>query len=272
MKHNKKRNTAFIYEALARTLTRAIVDKDADRKKQVTSILKEHFPKGSVLATELQLYQMLLETANLQRPVAERMLQEAKVAYNTLNESAIFDAQSELIKAVNKTLGQDTWNTFIPNFKSLASVNTIFNPKASVKKRVLFEQATVDRMSAQREPTAASEMEPLDRLTYGSFINKFNDKYGTLLQEQKDLLNHYIVSFADDGFEMRVYLNEELSRLKDQLNTFDGSELGTLVTEKIEKVQEYLEEFRRREFTDTDLKKVLKTQELVEELAGHDNN
>ena len=191
MKHNKKRNTAFIYEALTRTLTRAIVDKDSDRKEKTIGILKEHFAKGSVLAAELHLYQMLLETINLQRPVAERLLQETKTAYNALNENAIFDAQSELIGAINKTLGQDTWNTFIPNFKSLASVNTIFNPKASVKKRVLFEQAAVDRMSAQPEERPVSNMKPLDRLAYGSFINKFNDKYGTLLQEQKDLLNSY---------------------------------------------------------------------------------
>ena len=31
MKHNKKRNTAFIYETLARELTKVIVEKDAAR-------------------------------------------------------------------------------------------------------------------------------------------------------------------------------------------------------------------------------------------------
>ena len=30
MKHNKKRNTAFIYEVLTRSLTQAIVDKDGE--------------------------------------------------------------------------------------------------------------------------------------------------------------------------------------------------------------------------------------------------
>ena len=30
MKHNKKRNTAFIYETLTRELTKAIVDKNAE--------------------------------------------------------------------------------------------------------------------------------------------------------------------------------------------------------------------------------------------------
>ena len=35
MKHNKKRNTAFIYETLSRELTKAIVDKNDNKKKVV---------------------------------------------------------------------------------------------------------------------------------------------------------------------------------------------------------------------------------------------
>ena len=129
MKHNKKRNTAFIYEALTKDLTRAIIDKDAPRKAKITRILKEFFRAGSVLAEELQLYRVLLETCNVQSTLAERLLTETKVAYAQLNEKAIFAAQSQLIGAVNKELGHDTWNNFVPNFKSLASINAIFNSK-----------------------------------------------------------------------------------------------------------------------------------------------
>ena len=39
MKHNKKRNTAFIYETLSRELTKAIVDKDNNRKATVLAII-----------------------------------------------------------------------------------------------------------------------------------------------------------------------------------------------------------------------------------------
>jgi len=39
MKHNKKRNTAFIYETLTRELTKAIVDKNSDRKETVLAII-----------------------------------------------------------------------------------------------------------------------------------------------------------------------------------------------------------------------------------------
>jgi hypothetical protein len=270
MKHNKKRNTVFIYEALSRQLTKAILESDTQQKNKIVSIVKDHFSVKSVLAEELELYQVLLETANIQENIAERMLKEAKLAYSKLDGKSVFDAQSKLIAAINKGLTQNVWANFVPNFKSLASVNAIFNDKMPVKNRVLFEQAIIDRMSAPKKSSTHNSLQSVDNLTYHSFIKKFNDKYGTLLQEQKDLLNQFITSFADDGFELRLYLNEELSRLKNLVRTATTTTQEALVSQKLAGVTEYLEEFRKREFTDTDLNKILKTQQLVRELAAND--
>ena len=270
MKHNKKRNTAFIYETLSRELTKAIVNKDTAARGKAVIILKEFFMKGSPLAAELELYKILLDTQNVQDKVAERLLHETKLAHNRLHENTIFDAQSKIIAAINKGIGQDMWGNFVPNFKSLASVSAIFNPRTSVKKRVLFEQAIVDRMSAKTERSGDEELKSLDNLTYNSFIKKFNEKYTDLLQEQKELLNYYITSFGDDGFELRLYLNEELARLKNTLTQGINENTAPLITTKVNGVLKYLESFQRREFTSTDLNKILKTQELVEELAAND--
>jgi len=270
MKHNKKRNTAFIYETLTRELTKAIVSNAPAKKKNIVSLIKEHFAHGSVLREELRLYQALLETTNIHQKVAERLLQETKFAYSQLDAQEVFDAQSRIISAINKELGKDVWSNFVPNFKSLASVNAIFNSKTAVKKKVLFERSMLDQMSAPRIPTATTHLKPIDNLTYHSFIKKFNDKYGDLLQEQKDLLNRFITSFADEGLELRVYLNEELTRLKKEITSATEASTEALVTQKLEGVAEYLEEFRKREFTESDLNKVLKTQELVQELRAND--
>tara|TARA_R110000824_G_scaffold245596_1_gene434639 strand:+ start:501 stop:1301 length:801 start_codon:yes stop_codon:yes gene_type:complete len=266
MKHNKKRNTAFIYETLTRELTKAIINKDQLAKQKIGSLLKEFFSKGTVLAQELELYTILLETVNLHPKIAERLLNESKVAYKALNERDIFSAQSKIISAINKSVSTDVWGNFVPNFKSLASVSAIFNSKADVKKRVLFEQMIIDKMSQPTSDLQTQEMQPLDNLTYNSFIRKFNDKYSGLLSEQKDLLNRYVTSFADDGFELRLYLNEELHRLKGALSAHQDTS-NQVSDSKIEEVVGYLEGFRKRDFVDTDLNKVLKTQELVRELV-----
>ena len=224
-----------------------------------------------MLADELHLYKTLLETENLPEKIAEKLLNETKDARHRLDEKSIFGTQSQLIANVNKKVGKNIWGTFVPNFKSLATVSAIFSSKTGVKQKVLFEQALVDRMSQKKALGERSHMAPLDNLTYASFIEKFNNKYGDLLQEQKDLLNRYITSFADDGFELRLYLNEELGRLMNALQECPPEE-APLIVEKTKEVIEYLGDFRKREFVDQDLKKILKTQELVQELKDHDHN
>ena len=270
MKHNKKRNTGFIYESLVKEMTKSIVNKDLSRKKDVVDILKEFFGADQLLTKELRLYNVLLETKNTHLGVAERLLQETKTAHKKLNEKEIFDTQSRVIAAINKSLGKGVWSNFVPNFKSMASVNSIFNPKTGVKQRVLFEQAAVDRMTEKVD--ASNEiLEPIDNIVYRSFIQKFNDKYSNLLQEQKEFLNKFITSFADEGFELSVYLNEEIQRLKESINKIiETKEEAPLVKERAQEVVKYLDSFRRREFTEKDLGKILKTQELVWELGTND--
>jgi len=272
MKHNKKRNTAFIYEVLTQELTKTIVNKDHERKKLLVSVLKEHFAKGTILAQELELYNTLLSTKNIQAKLAERMLHEVKGAHSLLGKTVIFDAQSKAIADINKLVGQRVWANFVSNFKSIASVNSIFNPKVSVKNRVIFEQIVIDEMSEKKNLTGANQMKPVDSLTYNSFIKKFNQKYDGIVQEQKDLLNRYITSFADEGLELRLYLNEELDRLKQKIHEIRKGEHESLVLQKVEEVGNYLEEFRHRDFTEQDISKILKTQEVVRELANNDHN
>jgi hypothetical protein len=270
MKHNKKRNTAFIYETLSRELTKTILNKDDAKKSQIVSIFKEYFSGNNILAQELQIYKSILDTNNIKKNLAERILQESKIAHASLNEKKIFDAQSQLIAQINKGLGQHVWSNFIPNFKFLASIDAIFNKKASPKGRVLFEQSAIDTMSEKTEASSRSPLKPVDTLTYRTFINKFNGKYETLLQEQKDLLNNYIASFADEGFEMRLYLNRELGRLKSTLVESLEDTQEEYMKQNIVGITEYLDGFRKREFSDTDLIKVLKTQELAQELSADD--
>lgn len=271
MKHNKKRNTAFAYEVLTRELTKAIVDQNALRKDKIIKILKEHFNSRTILGQELRLYQTILETKNIDLKIAERLLVETKTAHGRLDERELFDAQSRLIAAINKGISKEAWGTFVPNFKSLASISSIFSRSTSVKKKVLFEQALIDGMSngspSNHSPT---EMKALDNLAYNSFIKKFNNKYSGLLQEQKEFLNHYITSFADDGFELRLYLNEELSRLGDLLHRVSESKHSDIIRRKSEEALLYLEGFRKRNFTEQDLNKILLTQELTQELFSND--
>jgi len=42
-KHNKKRNTAFLFETLIRELTKSFISKDASKSAKIKTIFKESF-------------------------------------------------------------------------------------------------------------------------------------------------------------------------------------------------------------------------------------
>ena len=103
-RHNKKRNTAFLYESLVRELTKTIINEDLGRKAEVMSLIREFFKKGTLLAKELELYKTLCEAKQLKTRIAEKLIKEAKSQYSQLDKKEIFEQQSSLIKKVNKSL------------------------------------------------------------------------------------------------------------------------------------------------------------------------
>ena len=56
LKHNKKRNTAFIYEVLINEVSKASMHEIHERKRATLNILKKYFHKGSPLKRELEVY------------------------------------------------------------------------------------------------------------------------------------------------------------------------------------------------------------------------
>ena len=91
--------------------------------------------------------------------------------------------------------------------------------------------------------------------------------------EQKDLLGKYIASFADNGLELKVYLNEEIGRLKGALlNALTVEEVSSDATmvEKAKQVIAVLEGFRQEPPSQKVIHTVLKIQKLVGEINADD--
>ena len=214
MKHNKKRNTAFLYECLIKELTKAIVREDKERQFITKKVIKEFFNKNSELQKELILYNSLLDSKSLNESFSRRLLEETKKDFYGLNRRKIFNSQTKLINIMNKNLGHQVFSNFVPNYKDIASVGLYFNNnKLGPRKRIMLEENLIKFLC--RKDKILTEMKHLDNLEYKTFINKFNSTYeSTLRKEQKDLLTNYIVSFADNGVGLKGFLNEEIGRLK----------------------------------------------------------
>ena len=268
-KHNKKRNTAFLYELLVRELTKSLMEKDFEKRSVVASILKEHFAQDSVLYSELDLYKTLLETKFLNAKTAEKLLHEVKENHRYLDKKKIFSTQTSLIKKINKHLGNKAWNSFIPNFKALATVSAVFNPLTSIKQRVLYEETLLKEMSD--EERIIEELKPVDNLVYRSFVEKYNEEYDSLMEEQKALLSKYITSFTDNGIELKIYLNEEIRRLKEVVvgsTKLEDVRSDKEMFEKTNKVVKTLENFKNQELNKELVLSVLKIQNLAREIQS----
>lgn len=274
LKHNKKRNTAFVYESLVREMTKAIVEKNLELKDDIVSIIKEHFTKNSLLYRELKLYKTICETYDLEPHTAEKLVYEIRKEHTKLDKQILFTEQSILIKKINSILSNSVFSNFVPNYKSLATAYQIFNEETPIKKRVLLEQAMVEKISSKKEKKQL-EVKPIDNLVYKSFVNKFNSEYASrLISEQKELLSKYISSFADNGLEFKIFLNEEISRLRSNLNNsliLEEIKKDPEMVKKTKEVIEVLNNFKKENIDKNMIMKILKIQNLVKEINEDGN-
>ena len=270
LKHNKKRNTAFLYEALIRELTRAAMKQDIKYKKEIVNVIKECFSKDKILAKELDLYRTLSETFNLKLHVAEKMLFEVKRAYSSMDKKKIYDSQSHWIKRINKKLSKNVFSNFVPNYKNLATISQLFDGEEQpVKQRIILEQKIIDGLVTPSSTKDQSKnMKSIDNVVYRSFVEKFNSTYGSLSEKQQKLLSKYVSSFGDGDIEFKVYLNEELGKVKSNLASLikGGKHLEGDMSKRAKNILEMVENFKDIQIDSKMLSKVLKIQELVEEL------
>jgi hypothetical protein len=137
-----------------------------------------------------------------------------------------------------------------------------------VKDRVLLERKIIQEMVSPS--VDQKEEEPVDELVVKMFIKKFNNTFGNLMTEQKTLISKYMGSLEDDDTELKIFVNEELERLKEELKENMGIEefqADDSMKSKVEQVYNLLEGFRnKRALQKEDLVFILKTQQLVKEI------
>ena len=269
LKHNKKRNTAFLYEALVRELTKAVMKQDMDSKRKVVEVIKEFFSKSEILAKELELYRTLSETSNLRIHVAEKMLFEAKRAYSCLDKTRIYEAQSSLIKTINQKISKNVFSNFVPNYKNIATIAQLFDDgDQPVKQKIILEQKIIDSLVSRETKDESKNMKPIGNVVYRTFVKKFNSTYHDLSEGQQKLLNRYVSSFGEGDLEFKIYLNEELGKIKTSLDSLieedrdieDNTRIG------IKDVLQMVENFKNVQISHEMLSKIMKIQGLIKEL------
>ena len=271
LKHNKKRNTAFLYEVLIKQYALASLRKDEVLAKSIKGTLKEFFGVGRPLSEELRLYKNLYELNSADSYVAHRLIQESKQDFNKLDRRDIFNEQTKLINWINKSIGRDSYNMFVPNYKTLATISQIFGQEHNAKERVLLEKKLVVSLMKPSAQQKNEVMKPMNDLVYKTVIKNFNNKYDDqLLGEQKQLIQKYVLSFSDGGIGFVSFLSEEIGRIRAIVESHQTEDQG--IKTKLNSVVELIESFKKEPINDAVLEKVLKLQSLVKELDENGHN
>ena len=268
-RHNKKRNTAFIYEVLVREIIKQTINEDKEKRDIAIGVIKETFKKGTVLRKELELYKTLMETSGLDERVAEKLIFEVKKEYNRLDQKRIFKEQSGAISSINKKISKDVFNNFVPNYKNLATISQIFGQSANPKAKVLLETKMIQQLSTNVR--THQENKHVSPLVIKTFTKRFNESYEELLEEQKDLLAKYVSSFQDDSTEFNFSLNEEIGRLKkvvDSSYQLEEIKQDENLKVKLDEVADILYNFNKAPVNKEKFLQILKIQSLAKELQS----
>ena len=115
-------------------------------------------------------------------------------------------------------------------------------------------------------------MKPVDGAVYKTFVKRFNEEYSESLSgNQKELLKRYINSVSDNGVDFKMYLNEEVGRLKDRVKeslTTEEISSDEQMVESTEKVYEMLEDLAQKPIDEEVIGKVMSVQNFIEEVES----
>tara|TARA_B100000131_G_scaffold28022_1_gene26500 strand:- start:488 stop:1303 length:816 start_codon:yes stop_codon:yes gene_type:complete len=271
MKHNKKRNTAFLYECLIKELTLAIVRKNEVVKQKIINIIREHFNRNTILHEDLQIYNQLLETKATEE-VAGRFMFEVRKDWENISRKKVFNSQTALIKQINETLGPDCFKSFVDNYRDIATVGSFLQSSSlKAKQRIVSEDRMYQMLTSETNETKV--FKHVDNLTYKTFVNKFNETYEhTLREEQRLLLTNFITSFSDNGLGLKCFMNEELGRLKKEMaSLIEADNVSEVYKERGSKVLNKLEQFSKTPINEEMVKDVFYIQDLIAEFNKNED-
>lgn len=269
-KHNKKRNTAFLFEALIKEMAKSVVSNNSERQNKIARIIKRHFQKRGVLYKDLQTYKVLIEMKEAEESFARRIISEVRRDREKIDTKRVFEEQSRLIKKINVELGNQIYTNFVPNYKSMATIAQLFSDSSTPEQKILLEDKIMEEMTKAEFKSEEEIMEHVDSLVYKTFADKFNKEYSDRLhEEQRSIVSKYIYSVSDNGLSLKSYLNEEIQRLKVRVEqSMDNENIKSdkSMLESTQKVFSFLEELKVTKLDEQTIKKIMQIQGLIREI------
>ena len=277
IKHSKYKNTGILFELLVRQIT---ADTLKGGNSPAIDILKEYFVNTS-LGKEYKLYESILKSRVITEGRATMVVDTILEASTKFNRKSLKKQKYNLINEIKKHYNLESFfGSKITNYKELAALYTLIenvnssfisNPTQLVDNKItLLEHLTKKEVNKDSKQTVLEEFSTYDKdirtLTYKVLLEKFNNKYDTLTDDQKQILKEYINS-VDSTPDLSNFYNTKITELKSTLSKITKNIKDKATQVKITEVTKFLAELNKTDKVgDNNLVDLLRYYQLVNEI------
>jgi|TARA_B110000977_G_scaffold40584_1_gene54586 hypothetical protein len=284
IKHSKYKNTGLLFELIVRQIT---ADTLSGIDSKATGIMKKFFVK-SELGKEYKLYETISKHKNISEAKADMILTTVIESSKTLNRSSLKRQKYNLIKEISKHYNlEEFFKIKLPSYKTHASLYTLLeiynsevlsNPDQIIDNKIsLLEYMVATPIKSKKVENDLMEEfksypKDLRILTYKVMLENFNGKYGTLNDDQKDVLKEFINS-VDNTPRLKEFYNGKVFDLKEKLNKILPNIENKATQIKLNEVTNLLSPLSKTSnVSDDDLINLLQYCELLEEIKKSNGN
>ena len=280
IKHSKYKNTGILFELLVRQIT---TDTLNGNDSKASNILKEYFVKTE-LGREYKLYETLFKKTNITETQADVTLSTLLNASKHLNRKALKRQKYNLISEIKKHYDVTKFFSHkLPHYKVQAAFYTLIEsfsqetPKNAQQvidnKITILEHLSVAKIEEEKiKENVLEEFKGYDKdlriLTTKVLLDKFNDKYESLLESQKEILRELITSI-DNTPKLREFHNLKVNEIKEELEGLNSEVSDKITKIKVNEVIKMLPTLdKSSKVKDDDLTNLLQYYDLIEELKN----
>jgi hypothetical protein len=277
VKHSKYRNTGVLFELLVRQTTSDLLN---NKDSKAVKILKKYF-NNTELGREYGLYNTLATSKKLSEAKAEILISTLIEQFRKLDIEKINKLKYNLIKEIKLNYDiEDFFKAKIDNYKNYACLYTIFESqyhKFIDTKQVLLnkinlleslsDQSIVDKKAPQSiMEDFMREDKEVRLLAYKILVDKFNERYETLSETQKTILNKYVSSISDTK-SLVSYLNEKIEDVKTKLTKLSKSTTDKVMRIKLQEVVKLIKPLEEnKSIKDESVIGILQCYDLIDEI------
>ena len=278
VKHNKIKNTGILYELLSRQITVDVIN-DTENPKSV-KLFKEFFNKNTELGKEYELYSILLNKKYKNLTHASQLVEAVVKSRRKLSNRRLANEKFNLIKSIKENYDiKEFFNTRIPNFKIMASIYKLFGTETGredfgpVEKTDSFititEHIIQDKVhSKEKISEFSSQDKDLRLLSYQLLVDKFNEKYSSLNENQKNLLKQYINNVSNTN-SLKEFIDTEVVKIKKALKSLLPKVNDSITKIKLSEAISYTDTATKSQVVkDKNVVALMRYYELIKEIES----